>query len=72
MLVFCLCYFPTVALTNALGFSLVKDPGRESPFIRLMGTFGWIDKKGLVETNSTLVVPLTRALTARSAPIFSG
>src|SRR5579863_1799168 len=42
MLVFCLCYFPTMALTNTLGFSLVKDPGREFPFIRLMGTFGWI------------------------------
>src|SRR5580704_13315218 len=42
MLAFCLCYFPTMALTNALGFSLVEDPGREFPFIRLMGTFGWI------------------------------
>lgn len=42
MLAFCLCYFPTVALTNALGFQLVKDPGREFPIIRLMGTFGWI------------------------------
>jgi nucleoside transporter len=42
MLAFCLCYFPTVALTNALGFMLVKDPGREFPIIRLMGTFGWI------------------------------
>ena len=42
MLAFCLCYFPTVALTNSLGFQLVKDPGREFPPIRLMGTFGWI------------------------------
>jgi nucleoside transporter len=42
MLAFCLCYFPTVALTNSIGFQLVKDPGREFPVIRLMGTFGWI------------------------------
>lgn len=42
MLAFCLCYFPTVSLTNSLGFQLVKDPGREFPMIRLMGTFGWI------------------------------
>ena len=27
MLAFCLCYFPTVALTNSIGFQLVKDPG---------------------------------------------
>src|SRR5580700_3648220 len=42
MLAFCLCYFPTVALTNSIGMQLVKDPGREFPAIRLMGTFGWI------------------------------
>jgi nucleoside transporter len=42
MLAFCLCYFPTVALTNSIGFQLVKDPGKEFPLIRLMGTFGWI------------------------------
>jgi nucleoside transporter len=42
MLAFCLCYFPTVALTNSIGFQLVKDPGKEFPVIRLMGTFGWI------------------------------
>jgi nucleoside transporter len=42
MLAFCLCYFPTVALTNSLGMQLVADPGKEFPAIRLMGTFGWI------------------------------
>src|SRR3978361_1026352 len=42
MLLFCLCYFPNVALTNTLGFQHVKDPGREFPAIRLMGTLGWI------------------------------
>jgi nucleoside transporter len=42
MLAFCLCYFPTIALTNSIAFQLVKDPGREFPLIRLMGTFGWI------------------------------
>jgi nucleoside transporter len=42
MLTFCLCYFPTVALTNSIGMQLVKDPGKEFPALRLMGTFGWI------------------------------
>ena len=31
MLAFCLCYFPTVALTNSLGMQNVKDPGKEGP-----------------------------------------
>lgn len=42
MLAFCLCYFPTMALTNSICMQLVKDPGREFPLLRLMGTFGWI------------------------------
>ena len=57
MLAFCLCYFPTVSLTNSLGFQLVKDPGREFPVIRLMGTFGWIfitNVIGFPETGNVL------------------
>ncbi len=42
MLVFCLCYFPTVALTNSLTMQQVADPGRDFPPIRMMGTLGWI------------------------------
>ena len=42
MLLFCLCYFPNVALTNTIGFKNIEDPGRDFPIIRLMGTFGWI------------------------------
>lgn len=42
MILFCLCYFPNVALTNTMAFQLMKDPGREFPPIRLMGTLGWI------------------------------
>jgi nucleoside transporter len=42
MLTFCLCFFPTVSLTNAIGMQLVDNPGKEFPILRLMGTFGWI------------------------------
>jgi nucleoside transporter len=42
MLAFCLCYFPTVALTNSLTMQQVKDPGRDFPPIRTLGTFGFI------------------------------
>ena len=35
MLVFCLCYFPTVALTNSITMQSVKDPGRDFPPIRV-------------------------------------
>src|SRR5262245_50949487 len=42
LLAFCLCYFPTVALTNAMAMRQVADPGRDFPIIRMMGTLGWI------------------------------
>jgi nucleoside transporter len=42
LLAFCLCYFPTIALTNAIAMRQVSDPGRDFPVIRVMGTLGWI------------------------------
>jgi nucleoside transporter len=42
MLGFCLCYFPTVALTNSITMQSLKDPGRDFPPIRTLGTLGFI------------------------------
>jgi len=42
LLAFCLCYFPTIALTNAMVMRQVADPGKNFPLIRVMGTIGWI------------------------------
>ena len=42
MLAYCLCYFPTIALTNSLALRQVKDAGAEFPLIRVFATIGWI------------------------------
>lgn len=42
LLAFCLCYFPTIALSNSIAMQQVTNPGRDFPPIRVMGTLGWI------------------------------
>src|SRR5260370_5903361 len=58
VLAHCLCYFPTISLTNSLTLRHIKDASREFPLIRVFATIGWIvigQTVGLlgVETTST-------------------
>ncbi len=42
MLVYALCYMPTLALANGIAFRHLAEPDRQFPVVRVLGTIGWI------------------------------
>jgi nucleoside transporter len=42
IIIYMIVFMPTLALVNSISFRQMKNPSKEFPFIRVLGTIGWI------------------------------
>lgn len=71
LLIYSICFMPTMSLTNSISFDNLKEPGKEFSRIRLFGSLGWIGA-GLIISSRGLEPFATPFLIAAGISMFAG
>jgi nucleoside transporter len=71
LLLYALCYMPTMALTNSLAFRQMKDPRQDFGSIRVLGTAGWIVAGLLIGFQRLEATPMPMRLAAVSSILMA-
>jgi nucleoside transporter len=71
LLLYSICFMPTMSLTNAISFSNLAEPTKEFSRIRLFGSFGWISA-GLIISAMGIETHATPFLIAAGISFLSG
>lgn len=64
LLLYSICYMPTIALTNAVAFHQMPDDNKEFPWVRAWGTGGWIAAGLIIGNMGIESQPLTFQIAA--------
>jgi nucleoside transporter len=71
VLLYCLCYMPTMALTNSLAFRQMQNPQAQFGPIRVLGTAGWIVAGLLIGTLKIEATALPMQLAAAASLVMA-
>jgi nucleoside transporter len=70
LLLYALCYNPTLALVNAIAFNQMASPEKQFPGVRLFGTIGWIVGGVIVGTLAVEATATPLRLAALASVVF--
>ncbi len=70
LLLYALCYNPTLALVNAIAFNQMASPEKQFPGVRLFGTIGWIVGGVIVGTMGVEASATPLRLAALASVVF--
>ena len=71
LLIYSICFMPTMSLTNSISFDNLKEPSKDFSRIRLFGSLGWIGA-GLIISSRGLEPFATPFLIAAGISMFAG